>query len=215
MRRLKSSNQRVPAVWSFAVGPSNHFLALLGVLRARILLPHSFSEPAQMLRALVADQGESDARTIGFIIGVGVVTGAALGAVIALKRSRGNAVSRTNALGDIEALLPRNCRERWWAALISINAGFSEELFFRVLLPLLLYRVFGNVFAALGISILVFGCVHVYQGWKGVVATTVVGALFTAVYLGSGQIGFSMLLHAVMDLNALLLMPAVRRKPLI
>jgi membrane protease YdiL (CAAX protease family) len=185
-------------------------LALLGELHNLISPPRVFIEYAQALKILASDgQEKSEPSSIGLIFGVAVLLGAGLGTVFALIWKRRRAVSQATALGDIEALLPRNSEERMWAFLISVNAGFSEELFFRLLLPLLLYRAFGNVLAAFVISILVFGCAHFYQGWKGVLATTAVGALFTAVYLGSGQIVYSMVLHAAMDINALIVMPAL------
>jgi membrane protease YdiL (CAAX protease family) len=172
------------------------------------LSPALFTEGARTLKiSMIGDTRDTESFGMGLIIGVALITGAGLGTALSLKRRVARTRYRNVALGDIEYLFPRNAQERRWAVLISVNAGFSEEMFFRLLLPLLLYRVSGNVVAALGIPIIVFGCAHFYQGWKGVAATTVVGALFTAVVLGSGRIWYAMALHALMDLNALLLMP--------
>lgn len=115
-------------------------------------------------------------------------------------------------VGDIEALLPRNAKERFWAALLSINAGFSEELFFRLLLPILFFLVSNNAILAFTASILIFGLVHYYQGWAGVAATSVLGAVFSALYLMTGNIFLVMGIHALIDLNNLLFQPWLRAR---
>ncbi len=61
------------------------------------------------------------------------LTGILIGVLLAKKVKASHTV-----LGDIEPLMPRNAAETGWAALLSLNAGLSEECFFRLLLPLLL-----------------------------------------------------------------------------
>lgn len=90
---------------------------------------------------------------------------------------------------------------------MSINAGLSEELFFRLALPLLLVLVIGNVWVAFGLAAIVFGLAHLYQGLVGVVATTAVGVLLTAFYLALGSIWIAVLVHAAIDLVGLVLRP--------
>lgn len=85
-----------------------------------------------------------------------------------LKRMRGP------VHGTADALVPRNHRERAIVVLLSLNAGFSEELFFRLALPLLLYRVTHSLEIALAVSVVCFGLVHAYQGWKGIDRKSVV-----------------------------------------
>lgn len=117
----------------------------------------------------------------------------------------------TPVLGDVEPLIPRNGREMLVAVPLSLNAGFSEELFFRCALPLLLLDVTGSLALSLAGSIVAFGLIHAYQGVKGVAATTVMGAVLTMLYLSSGSLLRVMVLHALIDLVALIVRPAISR----
>jgi membrane protease YdiL (CAAX protease family) len=110
-------------------------------------------------------------------------------------------------VGDIAALLPRNKAEMGWGAALSINAGFSEEVLFRLAVPLALFALTGNVLIAFGVSALLFGIVHAYQGWAGIVMTFIVGALLTLLYLASGNIWLVIGLHMLIDLRAMVLTP--------
>ncbi len=111
-------------------------------------------------------------------------------------------------VGDIAALLPRNRPELGWGAALSLNAGLSEELLFRLALPALLVIVTGEPLSAFGLAALVFGLLHAYQGPVGILATTLVGLAFTAVYVLSGSILLVMALHALFDLRTLVIIPA-------
>jgi membrane protease YdiL (CAAX protease family) len=144
---------------------------------------------------------------IGAVIG-GAIAGAALAAV----RQRRGKSAQPKILGDIEPLFPRNADERRWTALLGANAGVGEELFFRLTLPLLIALVTGDAWAAFAAAGLIFGLVHFYQGWVGILATTVAGFVFAALYLASGQIWLPILLHAVMNLNSLWLRPLLAER---
>lgn len=48
-------------------------------------------------------------------------------------------------VGPAQALIPQNRREAVLALLLSLKAAFSEEIFFRLALPLLLFRVTGSL----------------------------------------------------------------------
>ncbi|MGY6497380.1 MAG: CPBP family intramembrane glutamic endopeptidase [Microcella sp.] len=111
-------------------------------------------------------------------------------------------------VGDIAALLPRNRPELGWGAALSLNAGISEELLFRLALPALLVIVTGEPLSAFGLAALVFGLLHAYQGPVGVAVTTLVGLAFTVVYVLSGSILLVMALHALFDLRTLVVIPA-------
>ncbi|HEY7805801.1 MAG TPA: type II CAAX endopeptidase family protein [Croceibacterium sp.] len=114
-------------------------------------------------------------------------------------------------IGDIEPLLPRNRRETWMAVPLSLNAGISEELCFRLALPLLITASTGSAIAGLALAAVIFGLMHRYQGWKGIAMTTLVGAFFTWVYIASGSLVKPMVLHVLVDLIALVVRPAVSR----
>lgn len=141
--------------------------------------------------------------------GIGVLVGALLAAA-ALTAFGARGARRDGGIvivGDIAALLPRNRPELGWGAALSVNAGVVEELLFRLALPALLVVVTGEPISAFLLAALLFGALHAYQGWVGVLATTVVGLLFTALYVVSGSIGLAMLVHALFDLRTLVVIP--------
>ncbi|MDO7883273.1 CPBP family intramembrane glutamic endopeptidase [Salinibacterium soli] len=110
-------------------------------------------------------------------------------------------------IGDIAAMLPRNRQELRLGWLLSINAGVSEELLFRLALPALVFAATGSAAVAVIVPLLLFGALHVYQGVAGVVGTTVVGGVLAASYIATGSIVVPILLHALFDLRSLVLIP--------
>lgn len=144
---------------------------------------------------------------IGAVIG-GAVAGAVLGGLLSRRRKK----PQPKALGDIEPLFPRNRQEARWTALLGANAGVGEELFFRLMLPLLIALVSGSAIFAFASAGLIFGLVHFSQGWIGILATTIVGFVFAALYLATGALWLAILLHALMNLNSLWLRPLLMRR---
>lgn len=183
-------------------------LALFGRLNSLVAMPQEFLQLSSQLRDIFS--AENEVLTPNFIqllAVVFIVSSIVTPSVIAYL-SRGN--TETILVGDVLPLLPRNRPERIWAFIISVNAGISEELCFRLLLPLLLTYVFGNAVVAFVVAAALFGLIHCYQGWVGVVATTLFGVLLSLVYLGTGSIWILVAVHAAIDLNGLLLQPFLR-----
>jgi membrane protease YdiL (CAAX protease family) len=176
-------------------------LALLGRLDAIVTVPREFDALRRLLPSLA---GDSRAELLG-MIGGSALGGLVIGAVLATRRNW--RILKT--IGNVGSLLPRNRPEIVHAAAMSVAAGISEELAFRLFLPLLVALVAGNAFFAFGVAIAVFGAMHLYQGRAGVIATTLVGALMAAIYLMTGELWLAMLLHALIDLNSLALRPAL------
>ncbi len=108
---------------------------------------------------------------------------------------------------NLDYLIPRNSKERLWTSLLSINAGFSEELFFRLLAPILIFSITGNATIAILASVIWFGLAHYYQGITGIIVTSIVGLILFYVYISTQSIWLTMLVHAVVDLNSLALGP--------
>jgi len=92
---------------------------------------------------------------------------------------------------------------------VALAAGVTEEPFFRLLLPLLIAIVTGSAAAGFVLSLILFGAMHRYQGWRGMIATTVFGGVMTGVYLVSGALWLVIALHVLIDLNGLVLWPAL------
>jgi membrane protease YdiL (CAAX protease family) len=200
--RQKIFRQWIAVSFALHIGYTLLSLALLGRLASLTELPDAFI-PAWLWLG-----GPSTAApdTIeGLAIGGALGAAIALPAVLAIRRRKTRGEPKT--LGDIAALMPRNRAELAHVAVLSINAGIAEELFYRLTLPLLFVLVIGNVWIAFMLATLAFGLVHFYQGWGGIVATTVIGALFAICYLAIGSIWAAALVHAAMDLAALVVRP--------
>jgi membrane protease YdiL (CAAX protease family) len=177
-------------------------LIVLGRIGDLARMPPAFAPVANMLAIGDISSGDVGGLVGGMAIGVAIVLvgGMALG----LGRRRR---AQPKTLGDVEALLPRNPAELAHTAALSVNAGIGEELFFRLALPLLIVLVTGDAWLAFALAAIVFGLAHLYQGAVGVIATTLLGVLLTAVYLASGSIWLAVLLHMVIDLVGLVLRP--------
>jgi membrane protease YdiL (CAAX protease family) len=192
------------------VGGSLLVLALLGDLGCVVHQPKPFFGPMRWAQFHLAPHD------VGPLFLGGVVGGAVTAIVVAtifttvVARRRGLTV-KAPMLGDIAPLMPRNGAETLWTGLLSINAGIGEELFFRLALPLLIALVTGNATLAFVAAAILFGLVHVYQGWVGVAATTFLGAVFTLVYLVAGNLAWPMALHAGIDLVGLVVRPTLTR----
>lgn len=197
---------RAWALKSFLVFFAGGFvcLALLGRLDALVMLPPDFRALAGRVQSAA---GKWQSVGAGFAIGVGaaLLIGLLLGVVLRSRFPKTKPV----VVGDIEALIPRNWPEIAHGALVSLNAGLSEELFFRLVLPLLLAMILGQALFAFAIAAVVFGVVHLYQGPLGILATTVLGVVLTALYLWTGQIWIAMAAHALLDVIGLVVRPAI------
>ena len=181
-------------------------LLALRRLHAVLALPPEFIRLAARLGAHMPTTQLLDK---GFLIGVAcgaAIAGILIGVLLARKLKTSHA-----ALGDVEPLMPRNAAETGWTTLLSLNAGFSEELFFRLLLPLLLVGLLHHALAAFVIATLLFGLVHLYQGVAGVVMTTLLGVVLAGLYLWTGSLWITMAVHAGLDLFALVVRPTTMR----
>lgn len=192
-------------------GASAITLLILGATGAPFARPDAFAVLAGHLshRAEVSGDG-----TIGFAIGM--AAGLAVLAALHLYRLK-RVVDAITA--DIEPLLPRTLGERLNVIPLCLNAGFSEELFFRLALPLLATEVTGSAIIGFVLATVAFGLMHVYQGWKGVLGTTLLGALFSFHYLQHGSLLWVMGAHAAINLIGLIVRPLIagrivsRRRP--
>ena len=189
-----------------ALRPTLHFalvtlvgLATLGRLDALARLPAEFGSVRAAAIDLVGGTMPLD------LLAWSTLGGLAVGGVIAglVERWRG----RTVTLGDVESVLPTTRAELGWGALLSVSAGVTEELFFRLLLPLLLLLCGVPGVAAVTLACVLFGAAHRYQGALGMIATALVGAVLTLAYLLSGSLVAAVLLHVAIDFNALVVRP--------
>lgn len=184
-------------------------LLILGKFKLLNTLLPAFAKviPAQSLPSS-RDSGSSF--MLGILTSV-LISGVIVGVFLRIRAQKKKPQSSL-VIGDVEALLPRNNKERLWASLLALNAGFSEELFFRLFLPLLIYLVFNNALFALVVATLIFGLVHYYQGWAGVVITMLLGTVLMVIYLATSSIWVVIIIHALIDLNNLILQPWLQKR---
>ncbi|MDZ7781035.1 MAG: CPBP family intramembrane glutamic endopeptidase [Gemmatimonadota bacterium] len=105
-------------------------------------------------------------------------------------------VSETAVLGR---LLPRNRKEKRVFVLLSLVAGFGEEIAYRgYAIPMLAVAV-GLPWSVVLTSV-VFGALHAYQGRLGMVRTAVMGAILAGGFLGAGSLLPVIVAHALVDI---------------
>jgi membrane protease YdiL (CAAX protease family) len=140
----------------------------------------------------------------GVAIGATIAAAAVLLVPVFLLRRQ---VNELPAIGDIGALLPRTRGELKFGAGLSINAGIVEELLFRLGMPALLFGITGNGVVAFLVASVLFGLLHIYQKFWGVLGATILGLVFSALYLLTGSIWVVIVVHALVDLRSLVLLP--------
>ncbi len=145
-------------------------------------------------------------------VGAGVAVGASIALVVGLllpvillRRS----AAELPTIGDIGSLLPRTRGELIYGAGLSLNAGLVEELLFRLGMPALLFGITGNGVVAFALASLLFGLLHLYQRFWGVLGATILGVAFSVVYLVTNSIVAVIVIHALVDLRSLVLIPLV------
>jgi membrane protease YdiL (CAAX protease family) len=104
-------------------------------------------------------------------------------------------------LQHLERMLPHTQKELHLFYAVSLTAGACEELLYRGFLLWYLQHWMGAA-AAIALSSAAFGLGHAYQGWKGVLATGLVGATMAIVYLGCDSLWPPIVIHALTDIHA-------------
>jgi membrane protease YdiL (CAAX protease family) len=148
----------------------------------------------------------------------GVATGITIGALVALALrpilvafSSKAAAGIRKQFGPLEAMLPRDGRQLCWGLIVSVFAGVFEEIAYRGYL-MAYFGTWLDQWGALAASSLLFGLAHLYQGKWGVPLTALLGALFGWVYIETGSLLLPMLLHAALDISAMVTAWLVLRK---
>ncbi len=207
-KRLTSTRERQKV---FAKWLRESFLLNGGIAAAVLLASWNFIAPASrsaLAWAPLRWLHHTLSGGVGLAVGIGVAVVVAVLLVVpvfALRRQ----VTELPAVGDITALLPRTRGELRYGAGLSINAGVVEELLFRLGMPALLFGITGNGVVAFLVASVLFGLLHVYQKFWGVLGATILGVVFSLVYLLTGSIWVVIVAHALVDLRSLILLPLV------
>ena len=112
-----------------------------------------------------------------------------------------SAQSRQNVAERFEryrAILPASRHELHAFYALSATAGVCEEILYRGFVLWVLEQALG-LWPAVGVSSILFGLGHIYQGVRGIVPTTVFGLVAALLYLGAGALWPAVLLHAAVD----------------
>ena len=196
MRRLRrASPERLPevrqAVYFEAIALQWLLVAILVVLWVRLHRPWSGLGLIPHLSPGLIGVG------VGLVIVVVLLwrqRRAALGSAEMLERLR-------ERMRHLEVMLPHS-RDEWHRFIaLSFTAGICEEVLFRGYILWYLVHWFGLLPAA-GLTAVLFGIGHVYQGPKGILQTGLFGAFLAAVYVLTGSLFMPMVLHTLMDLHS-------------
>lgn len=151
------------------------------------------------------------------LIAVFVVLSAVLPAAIVIWKKLTNRPRKyaSAALASLNYFLPATWVERRWWVFLSITAGVCEETLFRgfMLQYLHVFPWALNLTVALLFSSLVFGLNHLYQGAAGVLGTAIGGFLFGLLFLLTGNLLLPIIIHAAIDLRALLVVRPPAESP--
>jgi membrane protease YdiL (CAAX protease family) len=176
-----------------------------GRLEALATLPPEFAHAAGFARHLAGFGGNAAAAKATVLGGLG--GGVLLGLLIAWWRKRRG--KRQLIAGNLDSILPRTGGELVWTTALGVIAGVVEELFFRLALPLFATLATGSVEFGLALALAAFAFAHRYQGVVGMLFSALAGALLTLLYLATGSLEFAMLVHALINLNGLVVRPAL------
>lgn len=193
---------RITLVWQWSAAIFVVVVSLISRIPLRLL---GLGNP----RGFILPSGIAGTAVVGFGIGLMV---SALVLVWRRRRDRGTdgRPIQSGRGGQFDALLPRTSSQRRTWMAVAFTAGIVEEVLFRGMPVYVLTHQFSRIGPVLTIlaTACLFGFAHAYQGWKGVLMTTVMGALFTGIYLATGALWIPMALHVLIDLRVLLMVPA-------
>jgi membrane protease YdiL (CAAX protease family) len=103
-----------------------------------------------------------------------------------------------DTVGSLAFMAAQTSAERRRFIWLSITAGICEEIVYRgVLLAALSTHV--GLWPAVGLSSLIFGLGHAYQGVSGILRTGAVGLVMALLAVGTGTLWVPIVLHAVID----------------
>ena len=99
----------------------------------------------------------------------------------------------------VRRVIPLTPADWAWFVPVAISAGICEEFLYRGYALRTIERLSGQLWLGVLLSTAAFGLAHAYQGWRGVVGTSVLGLFFSFVYLATGSLYPCMLAHVVQD----------------
>lgn len=132
--------------------------------------------------------------------------------IVSMYRSPEARAAYRESMEKVRWLMPATTGEQFLWTGVAVTAGICEELLFRGFLPIYLIQMLPSLplWAALLATSVMFGLGHLYQGWRGMVQTGALGAIFAVIFLLTGSLFASMALHALVDLLPLVMLRLVK-----
>jgi len=144
---------------------------------------------------------EGPAGLLIFGIAGGALAGLTLRPIAAIFSAR-IAGGLRRQMAKLEAFLPKTGEQLAWGLIVSLCAGLFEEIAYRgYLIPYC--RFWLPEWPALAAAALLFGVAHLYQGAAGIAMTGFLGLAFGFIYLETGSLALPILLHAAVDISAM------------
>lgn len=99
--------------------------------------------------------------------------------------------------GEVGNLIPKGAFGKVVWIMVSITAGFCEEVAFRgyLMTRLRLIGKFNSWLIPVAVSALLFGAMHSYQGLSNVIIIAVLGLTFSILYIRSGSLWPGVIAH--------------------
>lgn len=117
-------------------------------------------------------------------------------------------------IGPFVELVPRR-GERAQFVWLAVTAGVTEELLFRAFGLSYVHWLWPDLSsdAAVLVTATAFGLAHLYQGWKNVLLTGLLGVAFAGLVIETRSVLPAIVVHILVDLRLLLLTPLVDPDP--
>lgn len=102
------------------------------------------------------------------------------------------------------ALLPKNWKEfAHFGTIVSLSAGFCEEIVFRGFLITYLLALFvaspSSAWIAISVSTLIFALLHAYQGWLAIFKIAILTSMFGVIFVMTESLWPVIILHVGVD----------------
>ncbi|MFZ2990473.1 CPBP family intramembrane glutamic endopeptidase [Ideonella sp.] len=118
-----------------------------------------------------------------------------------LRRSADQRVALLAQVEPLAAMLPHTRAELRWFGGVSLTAGFCEEFLYRGYF-IAVFAAWLGWWGAAALSIPFFAVAHLYQGWRGVLRTGVMGLVFTLLVATFQSLWPAIVLHALVDIGS-------------
>jgi uncharacterized protein len=167
-------------------------LAVWGIHMRKVPLRQIFGEQRPGLRAWMTD--------LAVALGYWVAALGTLSVLGTLLTKLSHSHIDPQKIGDVtQRLAPVSGIEMLLFLVLSLSAGFCEELVFRGYLQQQFARMSGRIWVGIALSAIAFGCAHGYEGIAGMLLITAYGAMFGLLARFRGGLRTGMIAHAWHD----------------